>query len=57
MCITLGIRVEYASAPRAQAVRVQSRLSANREFKDVVFEDVAFDNNRFGIDLTIENNR
>ena len=24
-----------------------------REFKDVVLEDVVFDNNRFGIDVTI----
>ena len=27
-----------------------------REFKDVVFEDVVFDNNRFDIDVTIKHN-
>ena len=27
-----------------------------REFKDVVFEDVVFDNHRFGRDATTQNN-
>ena len=27
-----------------------------REFKDVVFEDVVFDNSRFDIDVTLTNN-
>ena len=31
------------------------RMNAiDREFKDVVFEDVVFDNNRSGIDVTIK---
>ena len=28
-----------------------------REFKDVVFEDVVFDNDRSDIDVTLQNNR
>ena len=27
------------------------------EFKDVVFEDAVFDNNRFDIDVTLQSNR
>ena len=30
--------------------------NSTREFKDVVFEDVVFDNNRFDIDVTLQNN-
>ena len=54
--IVLFVRASAASACSARQRSLGGTTSIIREFKDVVFEDVVFDNSRFDIDVTLQNN-